>query len=41
MALKWAEKNGKRISQEVFEFPDIDAAMDGLDDLFSNLDIKR
>ena len=42
MALKWAGKNGNQISQsEVFEFPDIDAAIGGLDDLFANFDIKR
>jgi|TARA_B100000315_G_C14171780_1_gene404885 hypothetical protein len=33
--------HGKRISQEGFEFPDIDAAIGGLDDLFSTFDIKR
>ena len=41
MALKWAEKNGRQIGQEIFDFADNDAALSSLDDLFVTLGITR
>ncbi len=40
MALTWAERNGRQIGQEIFEFESNDAALHSLDDLFASLGIK-
>ncbi|MGA7979063.1 MAG: GIY-YIG nuclease family protein [Chromatiaceae bacterium] len=39
MALTWAENNGKRVGQEIFEFDDNEASLSALDGLFSSFGI--
>jgi len=40
MALTWANNNGKRIGEEVFEFQDNEASLSSLDELFASLGIR-
>ena len=40
MALTWAVHHGSQIAQEVFELPNIDAALSELDTLFSKIGIR-
>lgn len=40
MALRWARNNGKQISQEIFEFSDIESAINALSRIFNELGIR-